>query len=91
MTLAGGDPDMMSLPRFLDVSYALLAEEHQRINPLKDLLQISDELAPAAPRSSAPQVRTTVATQNKQSMSMIQGMLASVPNAPNKRTPRRTK
>lgn len=89
MTLAGGDPDMMSLPRFLDVSYALLAEEHQRINPLKDFLQISEEVAPA-PRSVGPQVRTTVATQNKQSLSMIQGMLAGVPNAPTKK-PRRLK
>ena len=37
----------MSLEDFLHASYALLVEEHQRINPLKDLLSLGAELAPA--------------------------------------------
>ena len=56
----------MSLEDFLHASYALLVEEHQRINPLKDLLSLGAELAPSP--TTEPLVKTTVAAQNDQSL-----------------------
>lgn len=61
----------MTFPAFLEVSYALLAEEHQRIDPLKDLFRVSSEIAPSSPR---PMVRTTVAAQNDQSIAQLMAM-----------------
>ena len=75
MRLAGGNPDDMDFPAFLDVSYALLAEEHQRINPLRDLLSVGQELSPI---STKPMVRTTVAAQNEQSLAQLQARMAGV-------------
>jgi hypothetical protein len=83
MILSGGDPDVMDFPHFLDVSYALLAEEHQRINPLKDLLSLSTELGPALP--SQPRVQTTVAQSNEASYAMLGGMMAGVTGSPLKK------
>ena len=79
----------MSLEDFLSASYALLAEEHQRINPLKDFLSLSREIAPTPARSDS--VKTTVAAaQNEQSMAALQGMLQGVQGSPT-RKPRRAK
>lgn len=77
--------DAMTLPDFLDASYALMAEEHQRINPFKDLLSVSSEFTPTPGRE---QVKTTVAKQNQEGMEMLQGVLKNVQGAPT-RKPRR--
>ncbi len=66
----------MSLEDFLSASYALLAEEHQRINPLKDLLSLSEQIAPTP--TAQPLVRTTVAAQNDQSLAQFQGTMKGV-------------
>ena len=64
----------MSIEDFLNASYALLAEEHQRINPFKDLLSLSSELAP----TPDPLVRTPVAARNDQSLNQLNQMMAGV-------------
>jgi hypothetical protein len=50
-----------------------LAEEHQRIDPLKDLLKVSEEIKPQE-RGRAV-VKTAVASQNEQSYTMLEGMM----------------
>ena len=66
----------MSLEDFLNASYALLAEEHQRINPLMDFLSLSEQLAPSP--TTKPLVRTTVAARNDQSLQQLNQMMAGV-------------
>ena len=66
----------MTFPDFLSASYALLAEEHQRINPLKDLLSLSEQIAPSP--TTKPLVRTTVAAQNDASLAQFTGMMKGV-------------
>jgi hypothetical protein len=66
----------MSLEDFLHASYALLVEEHQRINPLKDLLSLSSELMPSP--ASEPLMKTAVASGNDQSLAQLNQMMAGV-------------
>lgn len=80
----------MTLPLFLNASYALLVEEHTRITPLTDFGSLGEKLMPAdAKRERAP-VQREVKAQNEQSLAALQAMLASIPNAPTKK-PRRAK
>jgi len=65
----------MSLEDFLSASYALLAEEHQRINPLKDLVSVAQQIAPVEGR---PTVRTSVAAKNDESLALLSGMMKGV-------------
>ena len=46
-----------------------MAEEYQRIDPLKDLLKVSSTLEPV-PR------KEDVAEQNQQSMALLKGMMS---------------
>jgi hypothetical protein len=66
----------MSLEDFLNASYALLAEEHQRINPYTDLLALSGDIAPSPVHE--PLVKTTVAARNDQSLNQLNQMMAGV-------------
>jgi len=75
----------MTFPDFLSASYALLAEEHQRINPLKDLLSVAEDITPrrAAPvRTDGTTVKTSVAQQNAQSMALLTGGMMGVQKKP---------
>jgi hypothetical protein len=72
--LAGAD-GQMSLEDFLSASYALLAEEKQRIDPFKDLLSVADQVAPSDRQKV---VKTTVATQNESSYAAIGAMMSGV-------------
>lgn len=74
--MSGGNPDTLDFPGFLEISYALLAEEHQRINPLKDLFSLTQELSPVPQRANV--VKTTVAAQNDQSMTALKAMKADM-------------
>jgi hypothetical protein len=65
----------MSLEDFLSASYALLAEEHQRINPLKDLVSVAQQIAPVGDR---PTVHTSVAAKNDESLALLSGMMKGV-------------
>jgi hypothetical protein len=85
----------MSLRRFLNVAYAILVEEYQRmgidlISALEKVSELGGQRAERAQEGHRPQPRA-VAASNEASMNMLQGMLASVPNAPTKRKPRKTK
>lgn len=80
----------MTLAQFMDVSYALLTEEHQRIDPLKDFISVREKLLPSDAKVERVPRQADVKSQNQQSMAMLQGMLSSIPNAPT-RKPRRTK
>lgn len=66
-------------------------EERVRIQPLQDMLSLTQQLEPAnAKVERAPEPRE-VKAQNEQSMAALQAMLAPVPNAPTKKKPRRTR
>lgn len=84
--MSGGNPDTLDFPGFLEISYALLAEEHQRINPLKDFLSLSQDLGTPMRKDV---LKTTVAASNEGSMAALMGRLSDVPNAPTKKRPRR--
>lgn len=67
----------MDLEDFMAASFALLAEEHQRINPLKDLLTLTEELAPEP--TVQPRVKTTVVdAQNQESLAKLGAMMKGV-------------
>lgn len=78
----------MSLRRFLNVAYAILVEEYQRmgsdlVGAMKKLNDLSEPPVAGAPVRSAP---AAVAASNAASMELLKGMLQDVPNAPtNKR------
>jgi hypothetical protein len=55
----------------------LLAEEHQRVNPLKSLMQIAEELELRQPEPPAA-VRKATAEQNDAAMAQLGGMMAGV-------------
>ena len=45
ITLAGGDPDTMTLRRYLDVAYAIFVEEYQRLGMnLMDALEKTESM-----------------------------------------------
>lgn len=64
----------MSLEDFLSASYALLAEEKQRIDPFKDLLTVARSIEP----QGGSTVRTTVAANNEQSYAALGAMMSGV-------------
>ena len=82
MTLAGGDPDSLSLRRYLDCAYALLVEEYQRLG--KDLMTATEELkdyrspAPDVPVSTAAKSEADVARQNEESLRELQRMMGGL-------------
>ena len=74
----------MTFPDFLSASYALLAEEHQRINPLKDLLSVAEDISPreAPVRKDGTTVRTSVAAQNDQAAATLAAAMSGVRGKP---------
>ncbi len=77
--MSGGDPDGMNLKRFIDVAFAIIVAEYQRLG--MDLLTAiekvsalgSDEPADAAPEP---------AVDNAASIKTLMGMLDGVKGAP---------
>lgn len=67
----------MSFPDFLDASYALLAEERQRIEPFKSLISIRDEVGKLEPRREGI-LRPTVAAQNDSNMALLNAAMSGV-------------
>lgn len=83
----------MSLRRFLNVAYAILIEEYQRLGTdlISAMAKIA-ELAESTPSPTGPRpVPKAVAASNEASMALLQGMLGNVQNSPTKRKPRKTK
>ena len=66
----------MSLRRFLEASYALMAEERQRINPLLDLLSISESLTPSSAKVEKIPSKDDVAARNAANLKMLESMTA---------------
>lgn len=68
----------MTLASFIDASYTLLVEEHQRIDPFKDLVSLAELLVPLdAPSETAPSPRE-VEKQNQESLAQLQLMMSGV-------------
>ena len=82
----------MSLRRFLNVAYAILVEEYQRlgVDLLSALEKVADLGSERGPQTTGT-VPAAVAASNEQSMAMLQSMLARADNSPTKRKPRKTK
>jgi hypothetical protein len=66
----------MSITDFINASYALLAEEHQRIDPLADLVRVAHTINP--PEEGSAVVQTDVAAKNEASLQMLSGMMKGV-------------
>ena len=83
----------MSLRRFLNVAYAILVEEYQRlgIDLISALEKVSELGESKETRTVTRPVPRAVAASNEQSMNMLQSMLGNVQNAPMKKKPRRTR
>jgi hypothetical protein len=80
----------MSLRRFLNVAFAILVEEYQRMGvdlmtALEKLAEVGEGAA-AEPAVAGPSPRQVA--ENKSSMEALSGMMASIPNSP-LRKPRR--
>ena len=78
ITLAGGDPDLLSLRQFVDVGFTVLVEEYQRLGV--DLLSAIDKVG-ALGGEPEPEP-DEVAVKNQQSMEALMGMLGGVKGAP---------
>ena len=77
--LAGGDPQQMTLRRFIDVAYAILVEEYQRLGV--DLLSALEKVAALGQSDSEPGVEVQ-AERNAESMQQLMSMMAGVKGAP---------
>ena len=69
----------MSLRRFIDVAYAILVEEYQRLGV--DLLSALDKVA-ALGSSDEPEAVAPTPVDNAKSMEALMGMLGGVKGAP---------
>lgn len=70
----------MTMPSFLDASYALIAEEIVRANPFADVPTVKDLFTPKAAQEKAEPAKQ--AASNAQSMEILTAMMADVQNAP---------
>lgn len=76
----------MSLRRFLNVAYAILVEEYQRLGvDLISALEKVADLGSAKESRTARAVPKAVAASNEASMNLLQGMLGGVEGAPKRR------
>ena len=71
----GGDPDRMTLRRFVDAGYTLLVEEYTRLGI--NLLEAVETVSKFGTGDAAP-VQSRTASQNDQSMQTLMGMMAGV-------------
>jgi len=78
--LAGGNPETLSLRRFVDVGFAVLVQEYQRLGV--DLLSAIEKVAALGVRPVEEQEAVEVAAQNSQSMEQLQQMMGGVKGAP---------
>ena len=77
VALSGGDPDRMTLRRFVDVAFAILVEEYQRLGV--DLLSAIDKVSALGGGGSEPEPERI---DNAASVSQLMGMLGGVKGAP---------
>ena len=66
----------MTLRDFMDASYALLAEEHQRIQPLTSLLDVAERLNPAPAERPARKQETKAS--NEESYNILTAAMSGV-------------
>lgn len=70
----------MTLRRFVDVAFAILVEEYQRLGV--DLLSAIEKVGALGGETSAEPPAEKVAADNAQSMATLMGMLGGVKGAP---------
>ena len=66
----------MSFRDFIDASYALQAEELQRIDPLRSLLDISERVTPRA--EPTPARRQATEASNAESLNILTAAMSNV-------------
>ncbi len=78
--MAGGDPDRLTLRRFIDVAFAILVEEYQRLGI--DLLSALEKVGAlgTSAEDAKPDVPSPV--ENKQAMDQLMTMMGGVKGAP---------
>ena len=75
VTLAGGNPEAMTLRQFLDAAYALLVEEAQRLGI--DLISALESHSKWAARSLLEAVNDT-SIQNQRALAELEKMMSGV-------------
>ena len=78
--MSGGNPQTLNLRGFIDVGFAVLVQEYQRLGV--DLLTAIEKVTALGGDSPEEAVPDRVAVQNQQSMEQLMGMLAGVKGAP---------
>lgn len=78
----------MSLRRFLNVAFAILIEEYQRMGV--DLISALEKVSEWAEGTSTQASAAVSSHQNEAAMAALQGMLSNVQGAPTKK-PRRAR
>ncbi len=78
--MSGADPTTLTLRRFIDVAFAILVEEYQRLGV--DLLSALEKVGAlgSSPEDAKPDVPSPV--DNARSMDALMGMLGGVKGAP---------
>ncbi len=76
--LAGGNPETMTLRRFIDVGFAILVEEYQRLGV--DLLSAIEKVSALGDPEGAAAEPEKI--DNKQSVQQLMAMLGGVKGAP---------
>lgn len=77
--MSGANPDRITLRRFVDVGFAVLVEEYQRLGV--DLLTALEKVG-ALGTDPAEAAVEAVPVDNAKSMDALMGMLAGVKGAP---------
>ena len=75
--LGGGDPGRMTLRRFVDVAFAILVEEYQRLGV--DLLSAIDKVGALGGGTVEPEPEKI---DNKQAVNQLMAMMGGVKGAP---------
>ena len=70
----------MTLRRFIDVGFAILVEEYQRLGT--DLLSAIDKVAALGGTQEAEAPPVPTAAENKQAMDQLMSMMGGVKGAP---------
>lgn len=77
--MSGADPDRLTLRRFIDVAFAILVEEYQRLGT--DLLTAIEKVS-ALGGADPEEAKVETAVDNAKSMDALMGMLGGVKGAP---------
>lgn len=69
----------------MDISYALMIEDHARVNPLQGLDELMQRIVPTDAKRQVVPKKEEVAARNEQAVSELNSLLSGVSGAPRRR------